>query len=126
MLGTLRIGPKLLLAPAVVLALLLMLAALAWHGMQRQQASLEHIVQVRAARLAAAAAVAGALKHAHADAWQLLASTNGSFAKARLAALRAGMARRDVQVDGALAALAHFAESSEQAIVAASTVALAA
>jgi len=50
MLKKLRIGPKLLLAPGLVLVLLLMLSGAAWYGMVRQNASLENMVQVRAAR----------------------------------------------------------------------------
>ncbi len=126
MLNRLRIGPKLLLAPAVVLALLLLLAALAWYGMLRQHASLEHSVQVRAARLQAAGDIAGGIKHAHADAWKLLAWINGSFAKARVDALRGDVVRRHAYVDGALAELARLADPAEKAIVEASAAALAA
>src|SRR3954470_15866781 len=84
MLNKLRIGPKLLLAPGLVLVLLLMLAGAAWYGMVRQNASLENMVQVRAARLKSVADVAGDAKYVHANAYQLLAWINGSFAKARL------------------------------------------
>ncbi|MEJ7806342.1 MAG: methyl-accepting chemotaxis protein [Telluria sp.] len=126
MLNKLRIGPKLLLAPAVVLALLLLLAGLAWYGMVRQHASLEHNVQVRAARLKAAADIAGEVKHAHANAWQLLAWTSASFAKARLDALRADTTLRHAQVASALAALAPLPDPAERAAVDASAVALAA
>jgi uncharacterized protein YdgA (DUF945 family) len=82
MLNKLRIGPKLLLAPGLVLALLMLLSGGAWYGMVRQNASLENMVQVRAARLKAAADVAGETRHAHANIYQLLAWINGSFAQA--------------------------------------------
>ena len=59
MLNKLRIGQKLLLAPGLVLVLLTMLSAAAYYGMVRQNASLENMVQVRAARLQAVADVAG-------------------------------------------------------------------
>ena len=66
MLKKLRIGPKLLLAPGLVLVLLLMLSGAAWYGMVRQNASLENMVQVRAARLKNVADVAGDAKYVHA------------------------------------------------------------
>ena len=89
MLNKLRIGQKLLLAPGLVLVLLTMLSGAAYYGMVRQNASLEHMVQVRAARLQAVADVAGEARFAHANAYQLLAWTNGSFAENRLRALTA-------------------------------------
>lgn len=84
MLKKLRIGPKLLLAPGLVLILLIFTAGSAYYGMVRQNASLENLVQVRAARLKAAADVSGDAKYAHANIYQLLAWINGSFAQARL------------------------------------------
>ena len=87
MLKKLRIGPKLLLAPGLVLVLLTLLSGAAYYGMVRQHASLENMVQVRAARLQDAADVAGDAKYAHANIYQLLAWVSGSFAKNRLDAL---------------------------------------
>jgi methyl-accepting chemotaxis protein len=45
MLNRLRIGPKLLLAPALVLLLLILSSSGAWYGMVRQNASLENMVR---------------------------------------------------------------------------------
>nr|WP_315259853.1 methyl-accepting chemotaxis protein [uncultured Duganella sp.] len=87
MLNQLRIGPKLLLAPMLVLMLLISTAAAAYLGMLRQNASLENLVQVRAARLKSAADVSGEARYAHAHIYQLLAWVNGSFAQSRLDAL---------------------------------------
>ena len=67
MLNKLRIGPKLLLAPGLVLVLLMLLSAGAYYGMVRQNASLENMVLVRAERLNAAADVSGDVKYAHAN-----------------------------------------------------------
>ena len=53
MLKKLRIGPKLLLAPGLVLVLLIATAAAGYYGMVRQNASMENLVQVRAERLKA-------------------------------------------------------------------------
>jgi len=81
MLNKLRIGPKLLLAPGIVLILLVAITACAWVGMVRQNASLENLVLVRAERLRATAHILGDAKFAHANIYQLLAWINGSFAK---------------------------------------------
>ncbi|MBV7537265.1 MCP four helix bundle domain-containing protein [Duganella sp. sic0402] len=87
MLNKLRIGPKLLLAPMLVLVLLIATAGAACLGMARQNASLENLVQVRAARLKMAADASGEARYAHAHIYQLLAWVNGSFAQPRLDAL---------------------------------------
>jgi methyl-accepting chemotaxis protein len=126
MLKQLRIGPKLLLAPAVVLVLLLAIAASGWYGMVRQNASMENLVQVRAARLKAAADMAGQARFAHANIYQLLAWVNGSFAQNRLDALTLQIRNRHHQLAQELAALARVAEAQEAELLAASSKALAA
>ena len=126
MLKKLRIGPKLLLAPGLVLVLLLMLSGAAWYGMVRQNASLENIVQVRAARLKHVADVAGDAKYVHANAYQLLAWINGSFAKNRLDALIADIAARHAAVQARLQELARTTDGAERKPVEASLAALAA
>ena len=60
MLSKLRIGPKLLLAPGLVLMLLIATAAASYTGMVRQNAAMENLVQVRAARLRVADRDSGA------------------------------------------------------------------
>ncbi|MEG2050607.1 MAG: MCP four helix bundle domain-containing protein, partial [Comamonas sp.] len=77
MLDKLRIGPKLLLAPTLVLLLLILSSASAWYGMVRQNASMENMVQVRMAHLKAALDVAGDARYAHGNMYQLLSWTNG-------------------------------------------------
>jgi methyl-accepting chemotaxis protein len=126
MLNKLRIGPKLLLAPGLVLVLLLMLSGAAWYGMVRQNASLENMVQVRAARLKSVADVAGDAKYVHANAYQLLAWVNGSFAKARLDGLTADINNRHAAVKTGLDELARVASAAERKPVEASLAALAA
>jgi methyl-accepting chemotaxis protein len=126
MLNKLRIGPKLLLAPAVVLILLVAITACAWTGMVRQNASLENLVQVRAARLKAAADIAGEVKFAHANIYQLLAWTNGSFASSRLEALNRRIGQRHRAVDAQLAQLAQVADAAERTLVDAAGTSLAA
>ncbi|MCG2584062.1 methyl-accepting chemotaxis protein [Massilia sp. TS11] len=86
MLARLRIGPKLLLAPGVVLLLLLVLSAAAYVAMVRQNASLNTIVQERAANIRMAADLEITSNRAHADIYQLLTQINASFAAARIEA----------------------------------------
>ena len=126
LLQRLRIGPKLLLAPGLALGLLLLLSGAAGYGMLRQNATLDNMVEVRAARLKAAADIAGDTKFAHAQAYQLLAWVNGSFAKARLDALVADINARHASLAAQLARLAQVASTDERALVDASGAALAA
>jgi methyl-accepting chemotaxis protein len=126
MLKRLRIGPKLLLAPGLVLVLLMLTSGAAYYGMVRQNASLENMVQVRAARLKSAADVAGEAKHAHANIYQLLAWVNGSFAQARLTALTADISRKHAAIGTQLADLARVSGPEERTLVDASIGALAA
>jgi len=126
MLKKLRIGPKLLLAPGLVLVLLTLLSGAAWYGMVRQHASLENMVQVRAARLQDAADVAGDAKYAHANIYQLLAWVSGSFAKNRLDALIADIHKKHAGIGAGLGALAKVADPEERKLIDASIAALAA
>jgi methyl-accepting chemotaxis protein len=126
MLKKLRIGPKLLLAPGLMLVLLLMLSGAAYYGMVRQNASLENMVQVRAARLQSVADVAGDAKYVHANVYQLLAWINGSFAKARLDALIADIDHRHAALKTRLTELSGVADGAEKKPIDASLAALAA
>lgn len=94
MLSRLRIGPKLLLAPALVLLLLLVSSGAAYWAMLRQNQSLETIVQVRAARIHAANTLAADAQAAHAMSYQLLTWISASVAPARVDALEAEIQRR--------------------------------
>ncbi|MBC7860825.1 MAG: MCP four helix bundle domain-containing protein, partial [Burkholderiaceae bacterium] len=126
MLKKLRIGPKLLLAPAMVLVLLILTSGSAYYGLVRQNASMENLVQVRAARLKAAADVSGEAKFAHANIYQLLAWINGSFAQARLDALIADIKAKHGAIERQLAALAKVSAPDERKLVEASMQSLAA
>ena len=79
MLNKLRIGPKLLLAPGIVLVLLLILAAGAYLGMARQNQSLDNIMQERAVRLKAVGDLVAGTGRAHTEAYQLLTWLNAGF-----------------------------------------------
>jgi methyl-accepting chemotaxis protein len=126
MLKKLRIGPKLLLAPGLVLLLLIVTAAAAYVGMVRQNASLENLVQVRAARLKIAADVGGQARYAHAHIYQLLAWVNGSFAQNRLDALGLRIKSGHAGIEQQLRQLDALADDGERKIVALSLQSLAA
>ncbi|MBJ7313410.1 MCP four helix bundle domain-containing protein, partial [Rugamonas sp. CCM 8940] len=124
MLKQLRIGPKLLLAPCLVLLLLVLTAGCAYYGMVRQNASLENLVQVRAARLKTAADVGGEAKHAHANIYQLLAWVTSAFAQPRVDALVRQIKARHADIEQQLAGLARVAGPDERKIVEAAATAL--
>ena len=125
MLNQLRIGPKLLLAPALVLLLLILSSSGAWYGMVRQNASLENMVLVRIAHLKAAADVVGEAKHVHGNMYQLLSWTNGSFAKARIDALEQQIKARHAAIGTQLVTLRSTATGAERTLVDAAITALA-
>jgi methyl-accepting chemotaxis protein len=83
-LSKLRIGPKLLLAPGVVLVLLIVLSCGAYYAMVRQNDSLETIVQQRAARLRDAADLVASAHQAHTEMYQLLTWMSASFSRVRV------------------------------------------
>jgi len=87
MLSRLRIGPKLLLAPGIVLLLLVVLSCGAYYAMVRQNASLEVIVQQRAAHLRDTAALVASAHQAHTEMYQMLAWIGASFKASRVDAL---------------------------------------
>ena len=87
MLSRLRIGPKLLLAPGIVLLLLVVLSCGAYYVMVRQNASLEVIVQQRAAHLRNTAALVASAHQAHTGMYQMLAWIGASFKASRVDAL---------------------------------------
>ncbi|WP_075792019.1 MCP four helix bundle domain-containing protein [Massilia putida] len=106
MLARLRIGPKLLLAPAVVLVLLVLLSAGSYYAMVRQNASLDSIVQRRAANMRAAADLSASARSAHAQAYQVLTWISGSFPRVRVDPLALDLHARHAAVDRGLAQLA--------------------
>jgi hypothetical protein len=105
MLARLKIGPKLLLAPAAVLVLLVLLAALAGSAMLRQNQALAQVVEQRATRIKAAAELVAAVQRGHAEAYQWFAWMSASFSGARVEALARQIASRQRQVDAQFDAL---------------------
>ncbi len=96
MLARLRIGTKLLLAPGAVLVPLVLLSGGAHDAMVRQNESLDSIVGERAVHMRAASDLVASAQKAHAQAYQALTWTGGSFARERVEPLV-----RDVQLQHA-------------------------
>ena len=119
LLGRLRIGPKLLLAPAVALLLLLASSAAAHWALVRQNRSLESIVQVRDVRIRDATELVAEAQSAHARLYQLLTWMSGSFAPSRIDTLAADIGRRHDAIGARLASLAArcAAGSAEQRLL---------
>jgi Methyl-accepting chemotaxis protein len=86
-LSKLSVGAKLLLAPMVVLALLLLLAATAYHGIQRQQEALNNIYQVRFKNYRLVSEASGVTQGIYGSTYQLLSSAAANFPAQRLEAM---------------------------------------
>jgi methyl-accepting chemotaxis protein len=99
LLGRMRIGPRLLLAPGLVLLLLVVASSGAWWALVRQNQSLESIVEVRAARIRQATELATDAQSAHARVYQLLTWISGSFSQRRIGTLVADIHQRHATID---------------------------
>lgn len=110
MLSKLRIGPKLLLAPGVVLLLLIVLSAGAYYAMVRQNRSLDVIVDQRAAHLRDTAALVQSAQHAHTEIYQLLTWIGAGFSQARIDTLSRDINQRHAGIVRQFAALAAVTE----------------
>ena len=105
MLSRLRIGPKLLLAPGVVLILLVVLSCGAYYAMVRQNQSLEVIVQQRAANIRAASDLVSSAHQAHTQIYQLLTWQYASFTAPRTNALARDIHARHRAIDAKFRAM---------------------
>ena len=94
MLNRLNIGPKLLLAPAAVVLLLIFSSCAAYYAMVRQNQAFETIVHARAERIQQANRLLGEARQAHADIYQLLTWLGNSFSEARMSGLRSEIGQR--------------------------------
>ena len=112
MLARLKIGPKLLLAPAVVLVLLVLLSCGGWYAMVHQNASLETIVNQRALHMRAASDLVAGAQRGHAQVYQLQTWIAGSFPKRRIAPLLHDIDRQHAQTASGLARLAGLTRGS--------------
>jgi methyl-accepting chemotaxis protein len=106
MLANLRIGPKLLLAPCVVLALLIVSSCGFYYAMVRQNHSLDIIVEQRATHIRAASELVASTQHAHTEVYQLLTWINASFSASRIDAQVRALHQRHAAIERGFAALA--------------------
>jgi methyl-accepting chemotaxis protein len=115
MLARLKIGPKLLLAPGVVLVLLVMLSCGAYYAMVRQNQSLEVIVRQRAVHMRSASDLVATAQKAHTDAYRLLSWISGSFPRKRTDPVIAEIGQLQDAIDRGLVELAaQTATNSEE------------
>lgn len=106
MLARLKIGPKLLLAPGVVLLLLVLLSSGAYYAMVRQHQSLQAIVGPRAVQMRSATELVAQAQRVHADTYKLLTWLGSSFSRARIDLLIADIHRQHATIARAFAELA--------------------
>ncbi|MBJ7310635.1 methyl-accepting chemotaxis protein [Rugamonas sp. CCM 8940] len=111
MLSKLRLGPKLLLAPGVVLLLLILLSVGAYVGLVRQNQWLDNMVQQRAVRMKAADDLVAGANRAHTESYQLLTWINASFSPSRIDALIRDLRARHAALDRQFAQLEMAIES---------------
>lgn len=105
MLSRLKIGPKLLLAPGVVLLLLVLLSSGAYYAMVRQHQSLQSIVGPRAVQMRSATELVGQAQRVHADTYKLLTWLGSSFSRPRVALLIADIHRQHRAIERAFGEL---------------------
>jgi methyl-accepting chemotaxis protein len=119
MLARLKIGPKLLLAPGVVLLLLVLLSCGAYYAMLRQNQSLETIVQQREVHMRSASDLVASAQKAHTDIYQLITWISGSFARLRIDPLIRDIHRQHAAIERGFVKLAAmtYASSAERRYV---------
>jgi phosphoglycerate-specific signal transduction histidine kinase len=119
MLSRLRLGPKLLLAPMLVLVLMFIVSCIACGAIARQGDALEAIVQQRAAQTRSAAELAASARQAHAEVYQLITWISASFSQARTDTLVRGIHRRHAAIERSFTALNRLtgAVQAESALV---------
>lgn len=112
MLSHLRLAPKLLLAPMLVLVLMLFVSGVAYRAIARQGAALETIVQQRAAQTRSAAELAANARQAHAEVYQLITWISASFSQARTDTLVRSIHRRHAAIERSFTALTRLTAGS--------------
>ena len=105
MLSRLKIGPKLLLAPGVVLLLLVLLSSGSYYAMVRQHQSLQTIVGPRAVQMRSATELVGQSQRVHADTYKLLNWLGSSFSRPRIDVLIADIHRQHHAIERSFAEL---------------------
>ncbi|MEC5386011.1 HAMP domain-containing methyl-accepting chemotaxis protein [Uliginosibacterium sp. H3] len=79
LLGNLKLGPKLLLAPAVVLIMLGLVCVLSIFGLSRQTEALQHVANVRQARMIEAGEILRDAQDAQRSTFQVLSMASASY-----------------------------------------------
>jgi len=105
MFSRLRLGPKLMLAPMLVLVLMFLVSCMAYHAVARQGHALDAVVLQRAAQARSAAELAANTRQAHAEVYQLIAWISTSFSPARTGTLVRGIHRRHAAIERSFATL---------------------
>lgn len=114
MLSRLKIGPKLLLAPGVVLLLLVLLSSGAHYAMVRQHQSLQAIVGPRAVQMRSATELVAQAQRVHADTYKLLTWLGSSISRTRIDLLIADIHRQHGAIARSFGELARQPASDEQ------------
>lgn len=114
MLSRLKIGPKLLLAPGVVLLLLVLLSSGAYYAMVRQHQSLQAIVGPRAVQMRSATELVAQAQRVHADTYKLLTWLGSSISRTRIDLLIADIHRQHGAIARSFGELARQPASAEQ------------
>lgn len=119
MLSRLRLGPKLMLAPMLVLVVMFLVFCMAYGAIARQGQALETVVQQRAAQTRSAAELAAGSRQAHAEVYQLIAWISASFSQARTDTLVRGIHRRHAAIERSFASLQRITrnDADEAALV---------
>jgi hypothetical protein len=106
MVSSLRLGSRLLLAPALVLVLMFLVCCTLYQVVAHQGEALDTVVQQRAAQTRSAAELAANARQAHAEVYQLITWIGASFSQARTDTLVRGIHRRHAAVARSFTALA--------------------
>lgn len=102
-LSNFSIGIKLMLAPMLVLALLLVVSVTSYRGLQQQQDALNNIYQVRFQNFRLVAEASDGAQGVYAGTYQLLSSASANFPKDRLEAMTKGLYGRLEEIGKRLA-----------------------
>lgn len=99
------LGPRLLYAPMLVLAIMFGTCCAAYTAIAHQGLALETIVRHRAAHTRSAAELAASARQAHAEVYQLITWISASFSPARTDTLVRGIHRRHAAIARSFTAL---------------------
>ncbi len=110
----LGIGAKLLLAPVMVLALLLVLATTSYYGVRQQQSALSNIYQVRFKHFKLASEAAFKAQETYATSYRIMASGAAHLAGKRLEAMGKELQGRVQQLGSNLSAITKAGDTTPE------------